>query len=795
MPDPYTHRVVSRLARFVSTSIHCLLLTAGLARADVFLPEAAQASGYGATRVGYSLAYSGACGEVVGASINYSSRTAVGDALPEALQYARDSVRHLLARCADAQTIVVDLRGRPTSPPLFYRFEMHRGDDWAPTRLARNVDIAEALLESGYLPMQGPLPVSRHSYVRWQNGRLDFIYGNRLESRMAATHVEKKMMTGASPPRVSHYVVRGDWYELGNERPDGSCPVSREGYALWGSFSMTVSASANRIEVQRRRCAGHQSDARSESIVLSDLRLGDLQKLGIEPFHIGASLAEGFEATGNFAADSTGEAFARARRPLHATDSLRIYPRAPDLCTHRDLDAFYRINSERRDDAFGGNYTRTIGTLARRIINERCAEPSIVSVTNYRHGDPEPWDRMTFQIRPERPAPFGGDQNYLRLIDHFPGEAARAHEAWLQRNVLGPACTDGVFCELPGGRYLNAVYRGDLNAIRQMDHLYAQSVNRYVGTAMPQGESNNPINQVFGGFLNAPEIQLLEDAANKYLYSYAAWGESCLDPGAQARTFVHVEPVVVETDEWGVTTTSGGERYEATYTVNPEFFGLRDRVGSYRGARNSDDVRNLPEKSQVYAGIVGMKRSYGCRSTEVKEFERQLRELTARVLDDPGTTPPSAANRPPQVQRTQAAAFPEMPTVQAVESTGIRTAAPTDLPNVAAPAVVETRRPAPATSIPPAGSTSEPAATAPAAVAAPQAGSPVERQRQMNAELAAAGQKYRQEMMTLNESMQQSLRNADTAEARTAVMAQYQEKLADIQQRAQAETQRIRERH
>lgn len=799
MPDTDKRRAVSGSARFLTTFASCLLLTASVGRADVFLPEAAKSSGYGPTRVGYSLAYSGACGETVGASISYMSRTDISDALPEALQYARDSVPHLLAKCAEVQTVIVDLRGSAASPPLFYRFEMRRTDDWAPTQLARNVDLADALLQSGYLPMQGPLPISRYSYVRWRDGRLDIVYGNRLHGRMAATHVEKKMITDANPPRVSHYVVRGNWYEIGNEKPDGGCPTSREGYALWGSFSMTLSPWSDRFDVQRRSCADHESDARDERIMFSNLMGSDLRQFGIESFRIGEVLTEGFEASGRFVEDSAAENFADTRQPLHATENLRIYPRAPDLCAHTDLDAVYRINSEQRDSAFGGNYTRTIGGLARRIINERCANPLTVSVTNYRNGDAEPWDRMSFQIRPDRPAPFGGDENYLSLIDHHPGNAAKAHDEWLARNVLGPACTDGVFCDLPGGRYLNAVYRGDLDAIRQMDYLYAQSVNEFVGTAMPAGESNNPINQIFGALLNVEEIQLLKDAANKYLYSYAAWGESCLDPGAQARTFIHVEPVIVETDEWGVTTTSGGERYEATYTLNPEFFELRDRVGSYYGARNSDDVRNLPEKAQVYIGIVQMKNAYGCRSDEVKQFERQLRELTARVLDDPGTIPPTTANLPPSIERTMAPPFAAVPAAESIAATRIAMTAPADLPAVAAPAVIATQRTATAPAAVETGRTTStatsPATVAPAGTPAPAATSPLQRQQKINAELAEAGQRYQQEMVELNTAMQLAIRDAGTAEARTAAMAEYQEKLADIQRRALEETQRIRQQN
>ncbi len=348
----------------------------------------------------------------------------------------------------------------------------------------------------------------------------------------------------------------------------------------------------------------------------------------------------------------------------------------------------------------------------------------------------------------------------------------------------------------------------------------------YVSAQIPDGGSNNPLNQIFQGLINAEEIHLLSDSANKYLYSYAAWGESCLDPGAQAKTYEYTAPVVIETDEWGVTSRSGGEHYEATYTLNPDFFGLRDRIATYGGARDSDDPFNRPAKAQVYLGIVEMKRQFGCRSDEVKTFERQLRELTTRVLDDPGTVPPSAENQPPRPEKVVAAAFPPVPEATAAVANRVAVNSPLALPAPAATRSIATTQPAssqrnasaatgqgaevPAGAqpgVPQRAGAGQPAARAAArqgtgATPPDQAGSAdiagmsaIEKQQAMTAEMNALQQQVQQEMAALNERVQASFQNGANGEERTRIMAEYQAGIAELQQRMQQQVQAVQEKY
>ncbi|MEQ8206202.1 MAG: hypothetical protein RIA65_08520, partial [Woeseia sp.] len=108
------------------------LLLLNIANAAVFMEEAAQVSGYGPTRVGYSMWYAGACAERIAASVNYVGHATTENALPSILQYSRDSARHLLARCPQAEIIEITAEGQASRPRKYYHFEMHRSDDWEP---------------------------------------------------------------------------------------------------------------------------------------------------------------------------------------------------------------------------------------------------------------------------------------------------------------------------------------------------------------------------------------------------------------------------------------------------------------------------------------------------------------------------------------------------------------------------------------------------------------------------------------------------------------------------------------
>ncbi len=297
-----------------------ILFVASAANAAVFMQEAASVSGYGPTRVGYSMYYAGACGERIGAEVGYVGRTPIEEALPDVLQYARNSAVHLVARCPQVETIEVAAQGGASSPRRFYRFEMHRSDDWAPTNVALNTDIVAGLLAADFLPATGPIQTRTPSFAKFRDGRLDIVYGNNFEYRMVSTHVEQVMQPGSEPARLSHYMVRGHWFGLGNEQPNGSCEQSRDGYPLWGSFAMTLSPFANDTPVQFKPCAEDEEEAVSERASIGDLRIGDFEDYGKEPYRIAAVLAEAIEAAGNFAAGSDPAEFARTRQPIYESD-------------------------------------------------------------------------------------------------------------------------------------------------------------------------------------------------------------------------------------------------------------------------------------------------------------------------------------------------------------------------------------------------------------------------------------------------------------------------------------------
>ncbi|MFK7830211.1 MAG: hypothetical protein AB8B57_10565 [Congregibacter sp.] len=766
-----------------------LAVTGNIANADIFMEEASSVSGYGATRSSFSLWYSGHCAERVRVSAAFIGRTPLAEALPQTLQYARDSVTHILARCPQAEHILVNASGQTSAPAESYRFVMHSNDDWAPTGLVLNATLVDALIGEGYLPVQGPKPLRAPAFVRFANDKFDVVYGKHLDGRMTATHVERNVLEGATPEQVSNYVIRGHWFSLGHEQPEQSCSKSREGYPLWGSFFLQVYPSGSNLTVTRKHCVDTHTDAPSEAANLTDLPRRDFERYGIAPLKIAKVLGASLVKASFVAPLLDKDDFAKTRQPLYASKLLRVYSQEPELCVKLTFDAIYRVNSERRDTQFGGDYASTLGGILKDISSRNCKQARTATVDSYSLGDSERWDRMSFSFRPSRASPWGSDADYLQRYDLVKSARAKAHDAWLAANLLGPQCTDGPFCDLAGGRYLNAIYRGDLDAIRQMDHLYRESAQAFIASRLPDIATDDPLASVLRTTLNTDELQLLREAANKYLYSYPAWGDVCFDDGAVARTFEYTTPVVIDTDEFGGTTTSGGIKSSATYTLNPDFFALRDRVGDAFGARDSDDAANLPPKAAVFTGIVDMKRRYQCRAVEVKKFERELRALTQRVINEPGTTTPSAGGRPPTVELVLAEPFSSVPTPTGKPSRRIAYRPPAALPNpgttMAIPATKRTR-----SAVTAATRTQKPSGT----VLVPSSDLRT-RQQQMLAEIQALQSQMLEENQRFSQSMEQRIVAAATPGERSKLLADYQTQLAELQSRMQMETERIMQKY
>ncbi|MFK8051531.1 MAG: hypothetical protein AB8F65_01055 [Woeseiaceae bacterium] len=731
------------LKKFIQFSL-LLGFTVSAANAAVAVVEASTM-----TRPGYVVFYTGACAERIGMKIARTGYQRGEDAMPGLIKQARSAVPHFLKLCPKAETIAVDVRADGSQQAHY--FTMSRADGWNPTASIGNGGLKSLLDDNGYRLIAGPLPVFSQAYLRFEDGRFDMVYGAELENRMVATHIERRPGEGQG---ADSYLVRGQFYDLGFHESERKCETSRESYAAWGTFTMTVSPTLSDLPLTIKWCADHDEAGTTENTEFFDMPwYGAKDRQPPSTAQVLADLLANSGAVIDVKTSDSG-----AREPLIDREFYRVYSSKPDLCAHRELDVVYRVNSERRDGVFSGSYLNAVGNVVGNLVGRRCDGGSGFTVNSFSADDAQRWDRIDYRYNQSR----GVRDTLVRVSRRTLGAAAEAHEVWLQANEFGPAC-DGPFCELRGGRYLNAIYRGDLDNVRQIDHMHKQVVQQFMA------EQSSVLGAgvfalAYDAAFNVDQLQLLRDVANKYMHTYAVWGESCLDAGSGSRTFSYTTPVVIETDEFG-TTTSGGIEYKATYTLNPEFFPLRDKLGSHRGAKRSDNPTNLRVKAAVYEGLVELARTGDCRSAEVKQLEQQLRRLTSAVLASPGTLKPSVENSPPKKQRKTMAVFPPVSTGTAGK---VAWNAPVPLPTWS-----NAKR----------GGASKPPMTQ------------QERYEQMNVEMKALQAKYEKDLQATQTAMAAAQKRRAPQAELMQIMQDSQAKMMALQQQFQAEMLQIQQKY
>lgn len=686
---------------------------------------------------GYVVFYTGHCAERVGIKVAGGRETSV-QGLSGLVHQAERSVEPVLAKCPNAQEIVVDVRSNQT-PTLASYFSLSRADNWKPSSPLSKGELKSLLESEGYQAFAGPRPIYSVAYWRFVDNRFDVFYGNDLENRMVATHVEKSS---------DEYRLRGQIFDLGYNESGRVCTASREGYALWGSFTLTVSSKLASLPMSINWCGETQQPGDSETT--------EFFALGYN-LSLDATLADLRTKLASSSRLIVSENTEGPREALIDREFYRVYATQDDLCSAPEFDVIYRVNHERRNSIFSGQYEKAISNVLGALTSRRCGEAKQFTVNAYSAGDVQRWDSITFAYSSRAAA---SEEVPFRVARRTSSDAAKAHEAYLAANLFG--LCEGPFCALPGGRYLNAIYRGDLAIVRQIDGLHREGVYDYLQrskAALGLGNVSAAIDPSY----DVNKVQLLRQVANKYMHAYGTWGEACLDPGFQKQHYEYTTPVVIETDEYG-TTTSGGITFEADYTLNPEFFPLRDKLATYRGAKNSNDPSNLEVKGAIYRGIVELTRTGNCRDKTVKEFERQLRALTEAVLTNPGATPPTDAVRPPKPPRIVADPFRPM---ENKKGQAIAWNAPASMPKIAKGAGRDAPRPM----------------------------NQQQRMQKMNEEMQAGQQKLEKDMAAIQSRVAEAQKQGKSQAELMQMMMSGQQEMMQLQQKFQEEMQRIQMRY
>ena len=322
----------------------------------------------------YAVFYTGFCAERVGLKLISVARGGERD-VEGLIKKAEASVPHLLKRCPGVEEIVADVRSRRDPTNAAY-FTMRRADNWNPKATITSVELRSVLDAAGYRVVAGPRPLYAKAYWRLEKERFELVYGNDLENRMVATHFARQ---GAG-----EYRIRGQLYELGYSESGRRCDTSREGYPLWGVFTMEVSADLQALPITIDWCAGVDGAAFRETTELFELPWPGAVSGRQEstPLLLGRALSNASSTINAEPARDGG-----SRPPLIDREYYRVYATQPDLCTQLQFDVVYRVNHERRDSVFSGSYTRAISNVVGSLVSRRCGSASRFVVNAYEVGD------------------------------------------------------------------------------------------------------------------------------------------------------------------------------------------------------------------------------------------------------------------------------------------------------------------------------------------------------------------------------------------------------------------------
>jgi hypothetical protein len=183
-------------------------------------------------------------------------------------------------------------------------------------------------------------------------------------------------------------------------------------------------------------------------------------------------------------------------------------------------------------------------------------------------------------------------------------------------------CVSGSICEHPGGAYVDAIIRGDMEGFRQLD----------IGAS---GFLRDKIDElgIVGEVLFAPHfddetLSPFDSFIVEYLHEYKKNPTHCFKPGSQSLDFKGVTEKLVEVDGMGNRTghTYGGITMTSHYKINPEFFGICRQVC---GLRNGG-TEQLAGSTPVLLAARKFRETYDCKSKEVQDFERNLIDFYGR---------------------------------------------------------------------------------------------------------------------------------------------------------------------
>ena len=219
----------------------------------------------------------------------------------------------------------------------------------------------------------------------------------------------------------------------------------------------------------------------------------------------------------------------------------------------------------------------------------------------------------------------GAEKDYKKAIQWYQKAASQGHEPsrqrmeWvmdLEKQRKRALVKKGPFYSLPGGKFLDAIYRNDKEEI--------EDGSLYSWDEIP------------------PSVSMVIFVANKYMYAYQFnWNKCCLPPKNRdkiSKTFsVTIQEKKYE-NLYGMDMGSvPGWTSSAHYIVPKEFSFLLDKLGHNMGS----DVMELAARRfkwgsvlEVFKGIDQLQKDYDCDSIEIKQFEKNLISLATGSINE-----------------------------------------------------------------------------------------------------------------------------------------------------------------
>ena len=315
------------------------------------------------------------------------------------------------------------------------------------------------------------------------------------------------------------------------------------------------------------------------------------------------------------------------------------HPRSRDWCGNgprsnpAKLKIVYNVKHDKRDDIFGSNYEQFIEDAVRPILSASCADkaPKMVSLYFFRGDDWEYYDMMRYRLVDD------AGQNVVDLLANTRNKEHPLYKTVVAMESLG-SCEGQAFCELFGGIYLNAIFRGDNELIRQLDRQIAEEVaynpnmaDYHKFTTIITGEQQGVLAD--SSYLKMLAVYYMGQASSDFR---ASPGESCLRPGARSITRKATVPVVHFEDQFGISQGStGGWEFGQVYQVNKEFVALCDKICGAGGSSGVEMMSHGLESYKLRTVLVGLQQlisRYKCDSAEVRQFEDNFVTLTLKSL-------------------------------------------------------------------------------------------------------------------------------------------------------------------